>query len=320
MARSSSRQGNLAMRIRDELGEVYADARFAGAFGVRGRPGISPGQLMMASVLQFSENLTGRQAAEAVRDRMTWKYALGLGLEDPGFDASVLSEFRSRLVAGDLTCLALDALLERLAGLGLVRAGGRQRTDSTHVLGAIRALNRLELAGETLRAALEALAVAAPGWLTGVIDESWQQVYGARVDDLHLPASQAGRQELMVRYGADGYFLLEQVHGPGAPGWLRELPAVQALRRIWIQQFCREVTDGRQEVRRREKLPEGDGLPPGRDRLISPYDLDARYSIKRETGWGRVQGPLHQDLRRPGTATRRGPGHGPGAGRRPGAG
>ena len=274
------------MRIRDELGEVYADARFAAAFGVRGRPGTSPGQLMMASVLQFSENLTDRQAAEAVRDRMTWKYALGLELEDPGFDASVLSEFRSRLVAGDLTCLALDALLTRLAGLGLVKAGGRQRTDSTHVLGAIRALNRLELAGETLRAALEALAVAAPGWLAGVIDESWQQVYGTRIDDLHLPGSQAGRQDLMIRYGTDGYYLLEQVHGPGAPGWLRELPAVQALRRIWIQQFYREVTEGRQEVRRREKLPEGDGLPPGRDRLISPYDLDARYSIKRETGWG----------------------------------
>ena len=123
VARASSRQGNLAMRIREELGEVYSDARFAAAFGVRGRPGISPGQLMMASVLQFSENLTDRQAAEAVRDRMTWKYALGLELEDPGFEASVLSEFRSRLVAGDLTCLALDALLERLAGLGLVRAG-----------------------------------------------------------------------------------------------------------------------------------------------------------------------------------------------------
>ena len=194
------------MRIRDELGEVYADARFAAAFGVRGRPGISPGQLMMASVLQFSENLTDRQAAEAVRDRMTWKYALGLELEDPGFDASVLSEFRSRLVAGDLTSLALDALLERLAGLGLVRAGGRQRTDSTHVLGAIRELNRLELAGETLRAALEALAVAAPGWLAGVIGPSWQQVYGARIDDLHLPESQAARRELMVRYG-DGRLL-----------------------------------------------------------------------------------------------------------------
>ena len=180
------------MRIRDELGEVYADARFAGAFGVRGRPGISPGQLMMASVLQFSEDLTDRQAAEAVRDRMTWKYAPGLELEDPGFDASVLSEFRSRLVAGDLTCLALDALLERLAGLGLVRGGGRQRTDSTRVLGAVRMLNRPVLAGESLRAALEALAVAAPGWLAGVIGESWQQVHGARSMTCTCPQARPG--------------------------------------------------------------------------------------------------------------------------------
>ncbi len=320
VARSSFPKGNLAMRIREELGEVYADARFAAAFGVRGRPGISPGQLMMASVLQFTENLTDRQAADAVRDRVSWKYALGLALDDRGFDASVLSEFRSRLVAGDLACLALDALLARLAGLGLVRAGGRQRTDSTHVLGAIRELNRLELAGETLRAALEALAAAAPDWLARVIDESWQQVYGARIDDLHLPESQASRQDLMTRYGADGYCLLEQVHGPGAPAWLRELPAVQALRRIWIQQFCREVADGRQEVRRRERLPEGDGLPPGKDRLISPYDLDARYSIKRDHGWGGYKvhftetcdapGPDGQDATDPGTGPARAQGRG----------
>ncbi len=289
------------MRIRDELGEVYADTRFAAAFGVRGRPGISPGQLMMASVLQFSENLTDRQAAEAIRDRITWKYALGLELEDPGFDASVLSEFRSRLVAGDLTSLALDALLERLAGLGLVKAGGRARTDSTHVLGAIRALNRLELAGETLRAALEALAVAAPDWLTGVIEASWQQVYGARIDNLHLPESQAKRQALMVDYGKDGYHLLDQAHGPDAPIWLRELPAVQTLRRIWVQQFYREVTEGRAEVRRREKLPEGDGLPPGRDRLISPYDLDARYSVKRDHGWGGYKVHFTETCDAPGT-------------------
>jgi transposase len=319
MARASSPKGNLAMRIREELGEVYADARFAAAFGVRGRPGISPGQLMMASVLQFSENLTDRQAAEAVRDRITWKYALGLELEDPGFDASVLSEFRSRLVAGDLTSLALDALLERLAGLGLVRAGGRQRTDSTHVLGAIRDLNRLELAGETLRAALEALAAAAPGWLAGVIDASWQQVYGARIDDLHLPASETRRRELMARYGEDGYYLLEQACGPGAPGWLRELPAIEALRRIWIQQFYREVTGGRQEVRRREKLPGGDGLPPGRDCLISPYDLDARYSVKRDHGWEgyKVHFTETCDAPRAPAGTGQGPGPDEGRGDRP---
>jgi transposase len=286
MARAAVRKGNLATRIRDELGQVYDDERFTAAFGVRGRPGISPAQLMIVSVLQFSENLTDRQAAEAVRDRITWKYALGLELEDPGFDPTVLSEFRSRLVAGDLVTVALDALLERLGGLGLVKARGRQRTDSTHVLGAIRDMNRLELAGETLRAALEALAVAAPQWLTSVIDASWQDVYGARIDNLHLPESQTRRAELMVRFGKDGYHLLDAVHAPGAPGWLPQLPALQALRRIWVQQFYRDITGARQEVRRREKAPDGDGLPPGRDRLISPYDLDARNSIKRETSWG----------------------------------
>jgi transposase len=287
MARAAFRKGNLAMRIRDELGQVYDDARFTAVFGVRGRPGISPAQLMIASVLQFTENLTDRQAAEAIRDRITWKYALGLELEDPGFDPSVLSEFRARLVDGGLTSLALDALLERLRDLGLLKARGRQRTDSTHVLGAIRDMNRLELAGETLRATLEALAVAAPLWLTEVIDASWQDVYGARIDNLHLPEDATKRAELMVRYGRDGYHLLEAAYDPHAPHWIREVPAVQVLRRIWIQQFYRDVdASGRQEVRRREKAPDGDGLPPGQDRLISPYDLDARNSVKRETTWG----------------------------------
>jgi len=288
MARSAFRKGNLATRIRDELGQVYEDARFAAAFGVRGRPGISPAQLMIASVLQFSENLTDRQAADAVRDRITWKYALGLELDDPGFDPTVLSEFRDRLVAGDLTSMALDALLQRLAGLGLVKARGRQRTDSTHVLGAIRDLNRLELAGETLRAALEALAAAAPDWLATVIDDSWTGVYGARIDNLHLPESRTKRDELMIGYGSDGYHLLDAVRHPDSPDWLVQIPAVQALRLIWIQQFYRETdTDGTgQEVRRREHAPDGDGVPPGRDRIISPYDLDARYSLKRDTGWG----------------------------------
>jgi transposase len=285
MARAVSRRGNLAMRIRDELGEVWADEAFTQVFGVRGKPGISPGQLMMASVLQFTENLTDRQAAEAVRDRITWKYALGLELEDPGFDASVLCEFRSRLVEGDLTSLALEALLERLRVAGLLKGGGRARTDSTHVLGAIRDLNRLELAGESLRAALEALAAAAPHWLATAIDASWQDVYGARIDRIRHPESRAKRDELLLQYARDGYHLLDQIHAPTALGWLKDIPAVEGLRRIWVQQFSRQIDGDRQEVRRRRPAPEGDGMPPARDLLLSPYDLDARYGRKRETAW-----------------------------------
>ena len=282
VARRAFRKGSLAIRARDELGAWYEDADFAGVYGVRGAPGISPAQLAMVTVLQFAENLTDRQAADAVRGRLDWKYCLGLGLEDEGFDFSVLSEFRARLIAGGREGALLDLLLARLRELGLVKAGGRQRTDSTHVLGRIRDLSRLELAGESVRAALEALAAAAPGWLAGVIDDSWQQVYGQRIDQMRLPASQARRDELAVQYGQDGYRLLAAAHGGGAPGWLRELPAVQTLRVIWVQQYYRESSGHGEKVIRREAEQ---GLPPGKQRLVSPYDPDARYSEKRGRGW-----------------------------------
>ena len=280
VAKSAFRRGgSLPIRIRDELGSWYEDADFAVAYPVRGKPGISPAQLAMVTVLQFCENLTDRQAAVEVRGRVDWKYCLGLELADEGFDASVLAGFRERLVEGGAERVIFGRLLELLKRRGLVKAGGRQRTDSTHVLARIRELNRLELAGETVRAALEALAAAAPGWLAGVIDASWQRVYGQRIDELRLPESQTAREELAVQYGRDGYWLLEQVHGPGAPGWLRELPAVQALRQIWIQQYYR---DGGKVIRREEREH---GLPPGRDRIVSPYDLEARYSEKHGMSW-----------------------------------
>jgi transposase len=239
VARAAFRKGSLAIRARDELGGWCGDADFGGAYGVRGAPGMSPAQLAMVTVLQFTEDLTDRQAADAVRGRLDWKYCLGLALEDEGFDFSVLSEFRGRLTAAGMERSLLDLLLGRLKEQGLVRAGGRQRTDSTHVLGRIRDLNRLELAGETVRAALEALAAAAPGWLATVIDASWQEICGQRIDGMRLPASEAERKELARQYGADGLLLLEAARGPGAPGWLRDLPAVEALRQVQVQQYYR---------------------------------------------------------------------------------
>jgi len=283
VAKRAFRKGSLAIRARDELGAWCPDELFSAAYGVRGAPGISPAQLAMVTVLQFTEDLTDRQAADAVRGRLDWKYCLGLELDDEGFDFSVLSEFRSRLVAGSLELTILDLLLDRLKGLGLLAAGARQRTDSTHVLGRIRDLNRLELAGESVRAALEALAAAAPDWLATVIDGSWQQVYGQRIDEIRLPESQTRRTALAVQYGRDGYHLLQAVRAPGAPDWLRELPAVQALRAIWVQQYYRETGGHGEKVIRREASEHG--LPPGRLMILSPYDLNVRYSEKHGKSW-----------------------------------
>jgi transposase len=286
IAKKAFRKGALPIRIRDELGGWCADERFAAAYPARGAPGRSPAQLAMVTVLvtvlQFTEALTDRQAADAVRGRLDWKYCLGLSLEDEGFDFSVLSEFRARLVSGGLEGAIFEALLARLGEQGLLRTGVRQRTDATHVLAAIRSLNRIELAGETVRAALEALAAAAPDWLTTVIDPSWTERYGARIDSWRLPAGATKRAELAEQYGRDGFRLLEAVTAAAAPGWLRQLPALEALRRIWIQQYYRVIDESGEQVIRRESEH---GLPPGRRTLHSPYDLDARYSKKHDTGW-----------------------------------
>src|SRR5215212_6845248 len=162
IARAAFRKGNALLKLRDELGTIFADADFADLFPKRGQPGLAPWRLALVTLLQFRETLSDRQAAEAVRARIDWKYLLGLDLTDPGFDYSVLCEFRDRLLAGSAAALLLDKLLARCRTMGLLTVRGQQRTDSTHVLAAIRVMNRLELVAETLRAALNALATVAP--------------------------------------------------------------------------------------------------------------------------------------------------------------
>ena len=287
------REPPLPVVVRDRLGELFPDAEFAPAFGVRGRPGWSPGRLALVTVLQMVENLTDRQAADAVRDKISWKYALGLGLGDEGFDPSVLSEFRTRVVAHGLEQRVLDLLLDALKTEGLVGAGGKARTDSTRVIGAVRDVNRLELAGESVRAALEAIAVAAPDWLPTVIDiTGGGRRYGARVDTWRLPTSKTKRAELAAAFGRDAVTLLRAIDDTGEdtgdaagapPPWLGELPAVEVLRRVLVQNYVITTNAaGREVVRAREA--DTDGLPPGRTRLSSPYDLDARWAAKGNGG------------------------------------
>src|SRR5215212_6136541 len=143
VARWAFPQSNFCLRLRDELGPFYTDELFTPLFATRGQPAEHPWRLALVVVLQFAEGLTDRQAADAVRGRIDWKYLLGLELTDPGFDASVLCEFRSRIVAGSLEERFLDALLAVCKARGLLKARGTQRTDSTHVLGALHTLTRL---------------------------------------------------------------------------------------------------------------------------------------------------------------------------------
>ncbi|MEV7041154.1 IS1182 family transposase [Amycolatopsis sp. NPDC051061] len=282
VARAAFPKGCPVLRLRDTLGPVFADADFADLFPARGKPGLSPAMLTMLLLLQYGEDLSDRQAAQAVAARIDWKYALGLELTDTGFDHSVLSEFRDRLVAGDAGQRVLDLVLAAAAEKGLLKTRGRARTDSTHVLAAIREVNRLELVGETLRAALNELAETAPDWLAAHADPDWFDRYGRRVENYQLPKTDAQRQAWAARVGADGTRLWGLLTGPDAPVELVELPQVQVLRRVWIQEYVviDTLDEGRVVVMRDPK-----DRPPAAGRLVSPYEPDARTGRKRHTAW-----------------------------------
>jgi transposase len=277
VARAAFPKGNLYLRMYDALGSIFADRQFTDLFPARGQAAEAPVRLALATILQFAEGLSDRQAAAAVRSRLDWKYRLCLELTDPGFDHTVLSEFRSRLVAGGAEHRLLDTLLAQFRELGLLKARGRQRTDSTHVLAAVRALNRLERVGETLRAALNSVAVVAPAWLQAWAPAEWYLRYGDRIDNYHLPKPDSERQALAATIGADGFQLLQMLDAATDLPWLMEVPAVQPLRRVWAEQY----TDPPGPVRLREVKD----LAPMAELIASPYDVDARWSSKRSVEW-----------------------------------
>src|SRR5437016_10203069 len=237
VARAAFPKGHPYLTCRDALGTIFQDEDFAALFPAWGQPGLPPWRLALVTIMQFRENLADRQAAEAVRARIDWKYLLGLELADHGFDASVLSEFRARLVEGGLEQRLLDALLTLCRARGWLKAGGRQRTDSTHVLAAARAVQRVGCARQALRQALNTLADVAPGWLYQHARTKWAERYDRHNDDAWQPSKKVDWQTLAVEVGADGAALLEAIYAADAAPWLREIPAVQILRQVWVQNY-----------------------------------------------------------------------------------
>ena len=224
--------GNVYITMRDTLGMLYHDNEFVSLFAARGRPAESPWRLAQVSVMQFTEGLTDRQAADAVRGRIDWKYALSLEITDPGFDYSVLSEFRDRVLAGGMEKQLLENILQKFQEQGWLKARGKQRTDSTHVLAAIRKVNRLELVGEMIRRVLNELANIAPEWVLQQVTPDWFKRYGARFEAYRLPKKETERAQLQAQIGTDGSHLLAAIYTCTSLPWLRKLPCVEIMRQI----------------------------------------------------------------------------------------
>jgi transposase len=278
VAHAAFPKGHPYLHLADELGTLFMNADFAPLFSSMGQPALAPGRLALVTILQFAEGLSDRQAADALRSRIDWKYVTRLELSDPGFDGSVLSEFRGRLIAGVAETLLLDTLLTWCRDHKLLKARGRQRTDSTHVLAAARAVNRLELVLETLRHTLDALAVVAPEWVLAHTPPLWAERYSRRGLGERLPVSTEARTTWALTIGGDGYMLLAALFAPDTPGWLQQLPAVDLLRRIWVQNFYRE---GERPFWRTDEQ----GIPPSSVFISSPHDSDAHYGKKGTTQW-----------------------------------
>jgi transposase len=220
------------------------------------------------------EKLPDRQAAESMRMRIDWKYALHLPLTYAGFDYSVLSEFRDRLIEHEAEGRVFETLVQAFQAMGLVKVRGKQRTDSTAMLTKVRRLSRLELVVETLRLAVGAMITADRQWSEALIPPSWEQRYGERF--VMQRYSEKEWQEYEAHIGEDGQWLLSRVEEGSAPADVKELAEVQILKTVWAQQF--RETQGKIAYQELKKYN-------GHTQIQTPHDPEARYSRKRRAEW-----------------------------------
>ena len=269
-------KGTLVTQLRDALGPIYSDEHFAHLFPKRGRPAEAPWRLALVTVLQAIEGLTDRQAAQAVRTRIDWLYALALPLDEPGFDYAILTDFRQRVLAGQAQDLILEPILQLSRARGWLKARGKQRTDATAVLARVRALSSLESVGESMRAALNAIAEQEPAWMQAHLNPAWFERYVHRFELARFPKAETQRRLLREQVGTDVAQLLASLAEPQTPQAVRDLAEVALLRQVFAQHYEQQG----QQIRWRD----GPAVR-NEQRIVSPYDPQARSSRKRDRVW-----------------------------------
>jgi transposase len=258
---------------RAEFGTLYDDQLCADLYASEGRPvQVAPWRLARVMVMQSLEGLTDRQAADAVRRCMDWQYALSLDVHDPGFDFTLLHDFRQRLLAHEAVQRLLETFLAACKGRGWIKTRGKQRTDSPHVVAAIRRLSDLECGQEALRSALNQRSAVHATWVRQRVPLEGYERYGPRADVSRFPKETSQRDALALRVGAEGDQLLEWLGEAARVLALRELPALEVLRQIWLQHYSRCPEPGMEVIGWRDTAEQ----PPSSQLIESPYDLEAR--------------------------------------------
>ena len=278
LAKAVFPEGSTFIKMRDELGTLYQDEMFAALFPKDGQPALAPWRLALVTIMQFtrSDYLIVKQLMPCA---LVWIGRMPLGSSEKirALIFLCLSPFRSRLIEGQREYMLFETMLNSLKQRGLIKAGGRQRTDATYVLAAVRAINRIVCVGETMRAALNILAEVAPDWLRSFAPDEWYERYEHRVEEYRLPNEQSRRTALVETIGADGYALLDAIYTTPELNWLHHVPAVEIVRRVWVQPF--ERIAGQPHFRA------NDNIPPPPKMICSPYDIEATYGRKLTTWW-----------------------------------
>lgn len=218
------------------LFDQFHDEDFADLYPKDGQPSISPVLLSFITIFQSLENLSDRKTAHQLRFRLDWKYALHLELNYPGFDSTVLSEFRQRLLKHGAESRVFSAIFAQLRQLGFYKQRGIQRTDSLAIYNHHRLLRRIELCVETMRVCIKSLLHQAPEWTRTTLPQEWEERYTKRCKSERM--SEEERQALAIVVGDDGQWLLDCLQQEDAED-LRELRAVEMLRDVWAVHYER---------------------------------------------------------------------------------
>jgi transposase len=258
-------------RVGEEVGDFLHLSDFAALYSALGRRAIAPIILSLVTIFQYLENLPDREAARWAVMRLDWKYALHVPLTWLGFHFTTLHYFRARLLEQGQERLIFDKVLNWIRRHGFLKKYGKQRTDSTHVVGHVARLSRLELVWESLRVVLRAIEQAAPLWYEQYLPAAFHQAYGRRQHDWQLSQDEVAEQT--VASGRDGFWLLDLLDSK-ADESLLALAEVGTLRTVWAQQFERQE----QQVAVRQKVT-------GKDIMVSPHETEARWAEKRGREW-----------------------------------
>jgi transposase len=268
------------LKLSRELRILYSKIDFESLYPDAGQWGIHPYRVFAFLMLQVIEGLSDRAAADQVCTNIGWKYILALQLQDQGWDASVLSKARDRLLETDTQTLLLDVQLNLLQEKELLKTK-RQRTDSTSIEAYVKVLNRTELILETVRNALEALSEHDPEWLVSIAQGDWtKRYYLDRPFNYRLPKGDKEKRDLAEIAGEDGFYILDCI--AGAPKKkrtsLEALKAIRILHRVLEEQFHPPNEQG-------PKLRDLKELKPSGERIASPYETEARTANKGEMHW-----------------------------------